>query len=118
VTADNDLSSHRRGPSPRCCRGSGSGAVAVEQLAGDWFIRVAKASKRPVQGDGPEQGPHFRRDDPQLLDHVDTGGNVGRVCRDNLVVLDVDRTAAAACVPVGSECSPVLRSPRPWRNRH
>lgn len=117
MTADNDPSTdHRRESSSRC--GRGTEAVAVEQLAGDWFIRLREGSKRPISAGGPEMGPHFGRDDPALLDHVDTGGNVGRVCRDDLVVLDVDRTAAAACVPVGSECSPVLRSPRPWRNRH
>ena len=94
MTADNDPSTdHRRGPSPRC--GSGAEAVAVEQLAGKCFIRLREASKRPISGDGPEKGPHFRRDDPQLVGHVESGGNVARVANDDLVVLDVDSAVVA-----------------------
>lgn len=65
------------------------GAAGVAELSGQEYIRIKSGETYPIPGDGPETGPHYRRDDPQLVSHVDTGGNVARVCRDDLIVIDI-----------------------------
>jgi len=54
------------------------------------FIRLAEHSKAPKQGNSPKGGPFFNLSDSEIQDHVQSGGNVGRVLRDDLVALDVD----------------------------
>lgn len=83
---DDTSTDHRRGQSSCCAE-----AVAVDQLAGQRFIRLGKNSKRPIAGEGPEKGPFFRRNDREILYHANSGGNVGRVTSDDLLILDVDR---------------------------
>lgn len=54
------------------------------------FIRLAKHSKAPKQGNSAKEGPFFRPADNDLQNHIQDGGNVGRVFRDNLIAIDVD----------------------------
>ena len=54
------------------------------------FIRLASQSKAPLAGEGSVKGPHFHQDDDELQSHIQNGGNVGRVLRDDVVAIDVD----------------------------
>lgn len=54
------------------------------------FIRLASQSKAPRAGEGSVKGPHFHRDDDELQSHIQNGGNVGRVLKDDVVAIDVD----------------------------
>jgi len=54
------------------------------------FIRLASQSKAPLAGEGSVKGPHFHKDDEDLQSHIQNGGNVGRVLKDDVVAIDVD----------------------------
>jgi len=54
------------------------------------FIRLASQSKAPLAGEGSVKGPHFHRDDEDLQSHIQNGGNVARVLKDDVVAIDVD----------------------------
>jgi hypothetical protein len=54
------------------------------------FIKIASQSKAPKKGNSAKEGPFYRITDEEIQKHVDQGGNVGRVLRDQYVALDVD----------------------------
>jgi hypothetical protein len=57
------------------------------------FIKLARKSKAPKKGNSASDGPFYRVTESEIQDHVRTGGNVGRVLRDDLVAIDVDGKA-------------------------
>jgi hypothetical protein len=54
------------------------------------FIKIANESKAPKKGNSAKEGPFYRITDEEIQRHVNRGGNVGRVLRDQYVALDVD----------------------------
>lgn len=54
------------------------------------FVKIAKQSKAPKKGNSAKEGPFYRLLDDEIQNHIDSGGNVGRVLRDDFIAIDVD----------------------------
>ena len=54
------------------------------------FLRIAERSKAPERGNSAKTGPFYHASDSELIAHLGSGGNIGRVLRDDLVAFDVD----------------------------
>jgi len=54
------------------------------------FLRIAEQSKAPERGNSAKTGPFYHASDSELIAHLGSGGNIGRVLRDDLVAFDVD----------------------------
>jgi len=76
-----------------------------DQLASNepTFLRLAPRSKAPQKGNYPDDGPHFHLDDEEIVRHIERGGNVGRVLRDDLIAIDVDDNRLAVELTALSE---------------
>ena len=53
------------------------------------YIRIKRNGKKPLEKGWQSQA--FSRTDPELLAHIEAGGNIGMLCGNGLVVVDLDQ---------------------------